>query len=83
MSRIDLLSLLVGFFWGSAFVVVNQMIGEKRKYIPVLIVSHMAIIMAVAFVLVSLGGSVIAAGVVALLVLALANFTKFPKNGSN
>ncbi|QLK26516.1 hypothetical protein HYG81_02540 [Natrinema zhouii] len=83
MSRIDLLSLLVGFFWGSAFVVVNQIIGEKRNYIPRLIVVHVIIVMSAVFVLLRLDGSVIAAGVVALLVLALANFTEFPKNGSN
>lgn len=73
MPRIYLLSLLIGSLWGLVFVVMNQTLGKKRRYIFVLIAAHAIIVMAVVYTLLSMGGSVIVAGTVALLVLALAN----------
>ncbi|WP_247004644.1 hypothetical protein [Halosolutus gelatinilyticus] len=83
MIEIDLVSLLIGLLWGLAFVVVNHILGAERKYILILILIHITIVMAAIYTLLSVDGSVIAAGVITLLVLVLAKFTELPKNGSN
>ncbi|ELY97201.1 hypothetical protein [Natrialba asiatica] len=83
MVGVDLVTLLIGLLWGFAFVVVNHIFGEEKKFIFRLIASHVIIVMAVVYTLLSVDGSVIAAGAVTLLVLALAEFIGFPKNDSN